>query len=211
VLDLRPPTSLAGWHPTAGPHLAHRQPTFRRPPSCSLPLYAWLLSRYLQTPASLQSDRLGRAWIPWKGEQGPARPHADVADRGPGESSPPHWPPRPPTAPAPSSSSFPCFALSLSLPHRPLSPASQGNVRVRPWVPRGQGGESQGGAPCGAGEAAFFGSACIETLWRVRFRAASRTELFCAPVWHGSSLRTRSGAAGSRAKRTPHRRRCRFQ
>jgi hypothetical protein len=100
---------------------------------------------------------------------------------------------RPPSPALPSPSHF-LTGLSLRRP-RGISGSGRGS-------PRGQGGESHGGAPGRAGEAAFFGSACRETLQRARFRAASHAELFCAPVWHGSSLHTRSGAAGSRAKRT---------
>jgi hypothetical protein len=48
----------------------------------------------------------------------------------------------------------------------------------------------------------FFGSACGKTLQRTHFLGASRGEPFCAPIWQGSSLRTRSGTAGSPAKCT---------
>jgi hypothetical protein len=68
--------------------------------------------------------------------------------------------------------------------------------------PKGRVGNRREEPQAERGKLRFFCSACGKTLQRASFSGASRGEPFCPPVWRVSSLRTRSGAVASPAKRT---------
>jgi hypothetical protein len=93
------------------------------------------------------------------------------------------------------------FLAGLSLSLSP-SPTSTRNRTVRPWVPPRAGWGIAGRSCRQSKGSCVFGSACGKTLQRTHFLGASRGEPFCVPIWQGSSLRTRSGTAGSPTKCT---------